>query len=127
MLCERGAHARPAARSDGHHAARRHRVAARPFFSHQTERFDLRLDTGCGSSGRSRGFVEAECEGEEFGLEGTKSSLQEAPLTSSAPELCLTILRAVQQFAQTAPKHNDVTALALVRSAPILLSKVLPS
>ena len=75
----------------------------------------------------SRGFVEAECEGEEFGLEGTKSSLQEAPLASSAPELCLTILRAVQQFAQTAPKHNDVTALALVRSAAILLPKVLPS
>ena len=75
----------------------------------------------------SRGFVEAECEGEEFGLEGTKSSLQEAPLASSAPELCVTILRAVQQFVQTAPKHNDVTALALVRSAAILLPKVLPS
>jgi len=75
----------------------------------------------------SRGFVEAECEGEEFGLEGTKSSLQEAPLTSSAPELCLTILRAVQQFAQTAPKHNDVTALALLRSATVLLPKALPS
>jgi serine phosphatase RsbU (regulator of sigma subunit) len=75
----------------------------------------------------SRGFVEAECEGEEFGLEGTKTSLQEAPLTSSAPELCLTILRAVQQFAQTAPKHNDVTALALVRSAMVLLPKSLPN
>jgi serine phosphatase RsbU (regulator of sigma subunit) len=75
----------------------------------------------------SRGFVEAECEGEEFGLEGTKSSLQEAPLTSSAPELCLTILRAVQQFAQTAPEHNDVTALALVRSATVLLPKALPN
>jgi serine phosphatase RsbU (regulator of sigma subunit) len=75
----------------------------------------------------SRGFVEAECEGEEFGLEGTKSSLQEAPLTSSAPELCLTILRAVQQFAQTGPEHNDVTALALVRSAMVLLPKALPN
>ena len=64
----------------------------------------------------SRGVVETECEGEEFGLEGTKGSLQRAP-TSSAPELCLTILRAVQQFAQRAPTHNDVTALALVRSA----------
>jgi len=64
----------------------------------------------------SRGFVEAECEGQEFGLEGTKDSLQGAP-TLSAPELCLTILRAVQQFTRTAPAHNDVTALALVRSA----------
>ena len=75
----------------------------------------------------SRGFVEAECEGEEFGLEGTKASLQEAPVTSSAPELCLTILRAVQEFAQTAPKHNDVTALALVRSAMVLPPKSLPN
>ncbi len=65
----------------------------------------------------SRGIVEAECAGEEFGLAGTKRSLQEAP-TSSAPELCLTILRAVQQFVRTASAHNnDVTALALVRSA----------
>jgi len=63
----------------------------------------------------SRGLVEAEYQGEGFGLEGTTSSLQGAA-PSTAPELCLTILRAVQQFAQTAPTHNDVTALALVRS-----------
>jgi serine phosphatase RsbU (regulator of sigma subunit) len=64
----------------------------------------------------SRGIVETECEGQEFGLERTKSSLQGAP-ASGAPEVCLTILRAVQQFMHTAPANNDVTALALVRSA----------
>jgi serine phosphatase RsbU (regulator of sigma subunit) len=64
----------------------------------------------------SRGLVEAEGGGEEFGLAGTMNSLQEAP-RQSASELCLTVLRAVQQFARTAPTHNDVTALALVRSA----------
>ena len=64
----------------------------------------------------SRGFVEAEREGEEFGLEGTRNSLQLAS-ASTAPELCLHILRAVQQFTRAAPTHNDVTALALVRSA----------
>ncbi len=63
----------------------------------------------------SRGMVEAECEGEEFGLEGARGSLQRA-LPYNAPELCLTILRAVQQFVRTVPTHNDVTALALVRS-----------
>jgi serine phosphatase RsbU (regulator of sigma subunit) len=62
----------------------------------------------------SRGMVEAECDGEAFGLEGARSSLQEAS-TLSAAELCLTILGAVQQFVRTAPAHNDVTALALVR------------
>ncbi|MFY9562077.1 MAG: PP2C family protein-serine/threonine phosphatase [Terriglobales bacterium] len=66
----------------------------------------------------SRGTVEAECEGEEFGLESTKRILQGAP-ASSAPELCLTILRAVQQFVRTAPAHNDVTALALVRGTTV--------
>ena len=59
--------------------------------------------------------MEAEGEGDEFGLEGVKSGLQEAH-TSSAPELCLTILRAVQQFMRTARAHNDVTVLALVRA-----------
>ena len=65
----------------------------------------------------SRGIVEAECEGQPFGLEGAQSSLQEAS-TSSAPEICLAVLRAVQHFVRTAPAQNDVTALALVRANP---------
>lgn len=66
----------------------------------------------------SRGMVEAECEGETFGLEGARSSLQQAS-PASAAELCLAILHAVQQFVRTAPAHNDVTALALVRSTTV--------
>jgi serine phosphatase RsbU (regulator of sigma subunit) len=65
----------------------------------------------------SRGIVEAEREGEEFGLEGARRSLQEEAVLS-AREICLAILRAAQQFMRTAPTHNDVTALALVRADP---------
>jgi serine phosphatase RsbU (regulator of sigma subunit) len=64
----------------------------------------------------SRGIVEAERAGEEFGLEGAKKSLGDTS-TLSARDLCLTILRDTQQFLGTAPTHNDVTALALVRAA----------
>jgi serine phosphatase RsbU (regulator of sigma subunit) len=64
----------------------------------------------------SRGIVDAECEGKEFGLEGTKRFLQFAS-ASTAPQLCLTILQALEQFADSAPAQNDVTALALVRRA----------
>lgn len=66
----------------------------------------------------SRGIVEAECEGEEFGLEGARRSLGDASALS-ARELCLAILRDTQQFMRSAPTHNDVTALALVRGATV--------
>lgn len=65
----------------------------------------------------SRGIVEAERAGEEFGLEGARRSLQEATVLS-ARDLCLSVLRGTQQFMRTAPTHNDVTALALVRADP---------
>ncbi len=63
----------------------------------------------------SRGIVEAESEGEEFGLESVKQTFQQSSLLA-ARELCLGILGATQQFMQAAPLHNDVTALALVRT-----------
>lgn len=65
----------------------------------------------------SRGIVEAGGEDEEFGLENVKQTFQQSPLFA-ARELCLGILGATQQFARTAPIHNDVTALALVRQQP---------
>jgi len=65
----------------------------------------------------SRGIVEAEYNHEEFGLEGTKDSLQRASALT-AQDLCLAILQAVQNFMDTAPVHNDVTALALLRHRP---------
>ncbi len=64
----------------------------------------------------SRGIVEAEYNGEEFGLEGTCESFQQASL-STAQGLCLTILQATQQFMRVPPTHNDLTVLALLRSA----------
>lgn len=64
----------------------------------------------------SRGIVEAEHNGVEFGLEGTSRTLQHT-LASGARDFCLTILHATQQFMQTPPTHNDITALVLVRAA----------
>ena len=62
----------------------------------------------------SRGIVEAEYNDEEFGLEGTKKSLQRAT-AQTAQDLCLAILQAAEQFMDTAPTHDDITALALLR------------
>jgi hypothetical protein len=62
----------------------------------------------------SRGIVEAEYNNDEFGLEGTRDTLQRAS-NLTAQDLCLAILQAVQNFMDTAPAHNDVTALALLR------------
>jgi len=62
----------------------------------------------------SRGTIDAERDGDEFGLAGAKHSLQSIS-ASSAPEVCLGILRAVEQFADSRPAQNDVTALALLR------------
>jgi serine phosphatase RsbU (regulator of sigma subunit) len=63
----------------------------------------------------TRGIVEAEYDGEEFGLERMQSSLQHAT-AHSAHGLCLDLLQAVQNFTQSPPTHNDVTVLALVRN-----------
>ena len=63
----------------------------------------------------SRGITEGKYKKEEFGLERVKRSLQETR-SSTAREVCLNILTGVQQFMRTPPTHNDVTALALVRT-----------
>lgn len=63
----------------------------------------------------SRGIVEAEYNGEDFGLEGAKESFQRAT-GQSAQDLCLAMLQATEQFMQGPPAHNDVTALALLRN-----------
>lgn len=73
----------------------------------------------------SRGIVEAEYNNEEFGLERTKNSLQRASALA-AQDLCLAILQAAQQFMDTAPVHNDVTALALLRYRPDPLGSPAP-
>ena len=69
----------------------------------------------------SRGLVEADCEkadseDAEFGLDRAKQNLQDATVLS-AHDLCLSMLQATLQFTRTAPTHNDLTTLALVRDA----------
>jgi phosphoserine phosphatase RsbU/P len=78
---------------------------------------DARI-VGLGSKGAfavvSRGVVEAESKNSEFGLTGVKGVMRsESP---SAKDLSHRILKEVQAFLHTPPKHNDVTALTLVRA-----------
>jgi serine phosphatase RsbU (regulator of sigma subunit) len=63
----------------------------------------------------SRGVVEAQCANEEFGLAGVKVVMGSKP--PSATHLSRGILEQVQSFVCAIPKHNDVTALTLVRAA----------
>lgn len=64
----------------------------------------------------SRGIVEAEYDGADFGLDGAKRSLQDATALS-ARDLCLTILESARMSSSVTPTQNDLTALALVRNA----------
>lgn len=61
----------------------------------------------------SRGVVEAESKSSEFGLTGVKGVMRAEP--ASAKALSLRILEEVQAFLHTPPRHNDVTALTLMR------------
>jgi len=64
----------------------------------------------------SKGLLEGRRRREEFGLDRVKSGLQQAA-GETAKELCATMIDGVQQFMRKPPVHNDVTALALVRTA----------
>jgi phosphoserine phosphatase RsbU/P len=66
----------------------------------------------------SRGIVEAKRKrrAEEFGLQRVKEIVQQFT-RASAQELCVSVLDHVQQFMRSAPKHNDVTTLALLRNS----------
>jgi serine phosphatase RsbU (regulator of sigma subunit) len=72
------------------------------------------LPPGAGLLLVSRGVVEAECGGNEFGLEGTEASLKLA-MPADAKTLVTRMMESVQNFTCVPPTHNDVTALALVR------------
>ena len=86
-------------------------------FSHTTQSAAMcHLVPGSALVLLSRGFVEADCEDVEFGLKRAQQTFQDATATG-ARELCLTMLQATRQFARTAPTHNDLTTLALVRNA----------
>ena len=64
----------------------------------------------------SKGVVEAKYRGEEYGLQRVGEYLDRSR-AESAHEICVGLLERVQRFIHTAPTHDDVTALALVRSA----------
>jgi len=64
----------------------------------------------------SKGIVEARKRHEEYGIERAKEYLQKIAF-ETAHETCVGILADVQQFMGTAPTHNDVTALSVVRSS----------
>ena len=62
----------------------------------------------------SRGIVEAEHAGNEFGLQGAANVVQHS-LHLNARDLCFAVLLAAENFTCLPLTHNDVTALALVR------------
>jgi phosphoserine phosphatase RsbU/P len=62
----------------------------------------------------SRGIIEADNEGAEFGLDGVQESFQSATALT-ARDLCLTMLQAARKFTPATPTHNDLTTLCLVR------------
>jgi sigma-B regulation protein RsbU (phosphoserine phosphatase) len=70
----------------------------------------------------SRGIVEADVVNEkdevvEFGLDGVRRAIQDAAVLS-AHDACLSVLQAARHFTRTSPTRNDLTTLALVRTAP---------
>ena len=61
----------------------------------------------------SRGVVEAEHRGNEFGMTGVRNALESHE--GSAQDLSRNILQRVQEFVRAIPRHNDVTALSVTR------------
>ena len=69
----------------------------------------------------SRGVVEAAYKKEEFGLGRVKEHLGRNS-SENAREIAGSVLAGVQEFLRMPPTHNDVTALALVRSQPTAMA-----
>jgi phosphoserine phosphatase RsbU/P len=63
----------------------------------------------------SKGVVEANYRAEEFGLQRACDCLDQSRI-ESAHEVCVGLLERVRRFMHAPPTHDDVTALALVRS-----------
>lgn len=63
----------------------------------------------------SRGIVEAEYQGVEFGLAAAARNFQSST-GLGAHDVCSAVLQAAEAFARIPLTHNDVTALALVRA-----------
>jgi serine phosphatase RsbU (regulator of sigma subunit) len=85
-------------------------------FSHTTT--DARivaLETGAALVLVSKGVVEVSRKGEEFGLNRVEEVLQ-AHRAVAAQDLCSSVLKAAQHFSASRV-HDDLTALALIRTA----------
>ena len=84
-------------------------------FSHATHSASTcALAPGAGSAHCLPRNFEAEHDNQEFGLEG--KGMPSETTASTAQDLCLEILRSAEQFMEAPPAHNDVTALALLRT-----------
>ncbi len=69
----------------------------------------------------SQGMVEGKSDDEktehrEFGLDRVKESLQKTQ-SRHAEEICAAVLNDAREFTSTSPVHDDITALAFVRTA----------
>ena len=64
----------------------------------------------------SRGVIEGKRHGDEFGLDRLKENFR-LSRAADAKEICVSMLDGVRQYMGTAPTHDDVTTLALVREA----------
>jgi len=84
-------------------------------FSHTTaDARIIALEPGATLLLVSRGVVETEHRGEEFGLTRVKDALQNAHV-GHAHDLCVSVLDGLQRFAHRLRPDEDITALALVR------------
>jgi serine phosphatase RsbU (regulator of sigma subunit) len=85
-------------------------------FSHTTNEPQVRvLQAGASLLLVSRGLVESKFRGEEFGLARLRHTMLAMAL-SDAPALCRQVLDEVEEFTRAPLLHNDVTAIALVRT-----------
>ena len=85
-------------------------------FSHATHDAPMTvLEPGAALLLVSRGVIEGRCQGNEFGIEGVQATFQNTT-APNAQRICVAILDGVERFMCQPPTHNDVTALALVRS-----------
>ncbi len=86
-------------------------------FSHTTQSAaTCHLVPGSALLAVSRGIVESDHDEAEFGLDGVMQSFQDAAALC-APDLCRAILQDVRKLTPTTPTQDDLTTLALVRSA----------
>jgi serine phosphatase RsbU (regulator of sigma subunit) len=88
-------------------------------FSHATcDSSMVALAPGAALLLASRGVVEGKKHGDEYGLDRLKENFRQSQATQ-AKEICVSALDGVRQFMGTAPTHDDVTTLALVRTGNV--------